>query len=189
MKIDLIVRGVCCLRPGVAGVSENIRVVSIVGRFLEHSRIYYFRNGGKEEIYVGSADLMRRNLDRRVEVLFPLEDPALKRHVRDDVLEIYLRDTANAHQLLPDGRYVRVPPAPGEEPFDVQDWFLAQHTAGASLGVEKRLLSSAPQPPGRKPGGRRNGHARPPAPGHSPPRRKTHEAGEINVGEMTGRME
>ena len=110
MQIDLIVRGVCCLRPGVVGVSDNIRVVSIVGRFLEHSRIYAFRNNGKEEIYVGSADLMRRNLDRRVEVLFPLEDPALKRHVREDVLEMYLRDTANAHQLLPDGQYVRIPP-------------------------------------------------------------------------------
>ena len=168
VKIDLIVRGVCCLRPGVVGVSDSVRVVSIVGRFLEHSRIYHFRNNGKDEIFIGSADLMRRNLDRRVEVLFPLEDAALKRHVREDVLEMYLRDTANAHQLLPDGRYVRVPPAPGEEPFDVQDWFLTQHTADASLGVEKKLLSSAPQP-GRKPGTRRNGHARPPAPAPSNP--------------------
>ncbi|MBV9848393.1 MAG: polyphosphate kinase 1 [Armatimonadetes bacterium] len=164
VKIDLIVRGVCCLRPGVVGVSENVRVISVVGRFLEHSRVYYFRNGGKEEIYVGSADLMRRNLDRRVEILFPLEDAALKRQMRDDVLEMYLRDTANAHQLLPDGQYVRVTPAPGAEPFDVQDWFLTRHTAGAPPGVGQRLLAPAPNPLGRKPNGRRNGPAQPAPP-------------------------
>ena len=79
-------RGICCLRPGIPGVSENIRVTSIVGRFLEHSRIYYFRNGGEEEIYLGSADLMPRNLNRRVEMLFPLEDKALIQHVKNDLL-------------------------------------------------------------------------------------------------------
>ena len=126
VQIDLIVRGVCCLRPGVPGVSENIRVVSIIGRFLEHSRIYYFHNGGRSEIYLGSADLMRRNLDRRVEILFPLEDPILKRHVRDDILEVYLKDTYNAHALQTDGSYVRVQPAEGEAPFSAQDWLLAQ---------------------------------------------------------------
>ena len=91
VQIDLIVRGVCCLRPGVPGVSENIRVVSVIGRFLEHSRIYYFHNGGRFQIYSGSADLMRRNLDRRVEILFPLEDLALKKQVRDEILEVYLK--------------------------------------------------------------------------------------------------
>ena len=126
VRIDLIVRGVCCLRPGVPGLSENVRVVSVVGRFLEHSRVYYFGNGGRFQIYLGSADLMRRNLDRRVEVLFPLEDPALKKHVRDDILAVYLKDTENAHALQSDGSYVRVRPAEGEAPFSAQRWLLSQ---------------------------------------------------------------
>ena len=126
VQIDLIVRGVCCLRPHVPGISDNVRVVSVVGRFLEHSRILYFGNGGRSQIYLGSADLMRRNLDRRVEVLFPLEDPALKRHVRDDILAAYLKDTENAHALQADGSYVRVLPAEGDAPFCAQRWLLAQ---------------------------------------------------------------
>jgi len=127
VKIDLIVRGVCCIRPGVPGVSENVRAVSIIGRFLEHSRIYYFHNGGEEpEIYSGSADLMRRNLERRVEVLFPIEDPELRRSIREDMLEIYLRDTKKAHELQTDGSYVRIRPKDGEKPFSAQEWFLAQ---------------------------------------------------------------
>ncbi len=109
VKIDLQVRGICCLRPGVAGVSENISVVSIVGRFLEHARVYYFHNGGDEEIYMGSADLMPRNLDHRVEVLFPVEDPRLKRAIRHEILETYLHDDRKARRLLPDGCYQRVP--------------------------------------------------------------------------------
>ena len=132
VRIDLIVRGVCCLRPGVPGVSDNIRVVSVVGRFLEHSRIYYFHNGGRPEIYMGSADLMRRNLDRRVEILFPLENPALKKQVRDDILEIYLRDTKRAHRLLPDGRYERVRPAEGRPAFSAQAYFLQQRAQAAN---------------------------------------------------------
>ncbi|MGO8671447.1 MAG: polyphosphate kinase 1 [Capsulimonadaceae bacterium] len=138
VRIDLIVRGVCCLRPGVVGVSENIRVVSIVGRFLEHSRIYYFENGGDSDIYMGSADLMRRNLDRRVEILFPVEDPELRRRVKEDMLEVYLRDTKDATELLPDGHYVPVLPpldAQGhpEERFSAQEWFLAQSQAVARM--------------------------------------------------------
>ncbi len=125
VKIDLIVRGACCLRPGVPGVSENIRAVSVVGRFLEHSRVYYFHNGGRYQIYCGSADLMRRNLDRRVEVLFPVEDAALKKHLRDDILEPYLRDTVHAHRLQSDGAYVRLRPSDSEPRFSVQDYFLA----------------------------------------------------------------
>src|SRR6266516_2087061 len=104
VDIDLIVRGICCLRPGIAGVSENIRVRSLVGRFLEHSRIFYFGNGGNEEIYLGSADLMQRNLDGRVEALFPIEDPVLRTIILEQLLKRELEDTVNAHELLPVGR-------------------------------------------------------------------------------------
>jgi polyphosphate kinase len=106
VRVDLLVRGICCLRPGVAGVSENIRVTSIVGRFLEHSRIYYFRNGGREEIYLGSADLMGRNLNNRVEVLFPVEHKRLLRRLREEILATYLADNRNARHMLSDGNFV-----------------------------------------------------------------------------------
>jgi polyphosphate kinase len=122
VQIDLIVRGICCLRPGIPEVSENIRVVSLVGRFLEHSRIYYFGADGGDEVWLGSADLMPRNLDHRVEVLFPLEEPAQRRQIAHEVLPAYLRDTANARVLLPDGSYQRKRPAKGEPAFDVQRW-------------------------------------------------------------------
>jgi polyphosphate kinase len=107
VKVQLLVRGSCCLRPGIPGVSDNIEVISIVGRFLEHSRIYYFRNGGQDEIYMGSADLMPRNLNRRVEILFPLKEPELIRRVRDQLLTVYLADTVKARRMLSDGRYTR----------------------------------------------------------------------------------
>jgi polyphosphate kinase len=107
VKVDLLVRGICCLRPGIKGVSENIKVTSIVGRFLEHSRIYYFRNAGHEELYMGSADLMPRNLDRRVEVVFPVGDPKLIRHLHDGVLSTYLADTVKARHMQSNGTYSR----------------------------------------------------------------------------------
>jgi polyphosphate kinase len=107
VKIDIIARGVCCLRPGITGVSENIRVVSIIGRFLEHSRIYYFRNAGDDEVYLGSADLMPRNLYRRVEVIFPVADSRLLNFLRDDVLKTYLADRVKAREMRSDGSYVR----------------------------------------------------------------------------------
>ena len=114
VRIDLIVRGMCCLRPGMPGLSDNIRVISIVGRFLEHSRIYYFHNGGAEQIYLGSADLMPRNLDRRVEVLFPVESAKLIRQLRDQVLAVYLADNVKARQMNADGTYSRLTPESGE---------------------------------------------------------------------------
>ena len=121
VDIDLIVRGICVLRPGLPGVSENIRVRSIVGRFLEHSRIYYFRNAGDPEVLIGSADLMGRNLDRRVEVLTPVLDPTLRARLHDTVLATYLADTVKARRMLSDGRYERIGPGPGEEPLEAQE--------------------------------------------------------------------
>ena len=113
VKIDLLVRGMCSLRPGVPGVSDNIRVTSIVGRFLEHSRIFWFRNGGDEQCYVGSADLMPRNLNRRVEILFPVEDPAIVRRLRDEILAVYMRDNVKARFMQADGSYVHAAPGRG----------------------------------------------------------------------------
>jgi len=125
VKLDLIVRGMCCLRPGLAGVSDNIRVLSIVGRFLEHSRIYYFRNGGANEVYLGSADVRSRNLDRRVEILFPVEDPRLVRHIHEDILQVYLADNVKAREMQADGSYVRLSAAAGQERISAQEWLIA----------------------------------------------------------------
>jgi polyphosphate kinase len=124
VKIDLLVRGICCLRPGIEGISENIRVTSVVGRFLEHPRIYYFANGGQSEIYLGSADLMPRNLDRRVETIFPVEDNLLKARLLDEVLAISMMDNVRTRELQPDGSYKRIQPAEGEASIDSQIWFM-----------------------------------------------------------------
>jgi polyphosphate kinase len=124
IKVDLQVRGICCLRPGVPGVSENITVTSVVGRFLEHPRIYYFRNGGDEEILLGSADLMPRNLNRRVEQLFPVEDPHLRDALRDDILGIHLKDNVQARRLLPDGSYEWVRSQSDEPKLNSQLWMI-----------------------------------------------------------------
>lgn len=126
VKIDLQVRGICCLRPGIPGVSETITVTSIVGRFLEHARIYYFRNGGQDEVLVGSADLMPRNLDRRVEILFPITDPPLRQAIIDCILRVHLRDNVQARRLLPDGSYERLRPASDLDALHSQEWLL-QH--------------------------------------------------------------
>ncbi|MEE8392064.1 MAG: polyphosphate kinase 1 [Anaerolineae bacterium] len=126
VKIDLQVRSICCLRPGIPGVSDNITVTSVVGRFLEHPRIYYFRNGGNknEEILMGSADLMPRNLDRRVEQLFPVEDPNLRDSLFNQILSIHLRDNMQARRLLPDGSYERIHPQEGEPELNSQLWMI-----------------------------------------------------------------
>ncbi len=124
VKIDLICRGICALKPGLPGISETIRVISIVDRFLEHSRIYYFENAGDAQVYIGSADWMDRNLKRRVEVVFPIEDPALKQRVIQEMLPISLGDNVKARLLLPDGSYRRVKPEPGQPPLRSQERFL-----------------------------------------------------------------
>jgi polyphosphate kinase len=124
VRVDLVIRGVCCLRPGIPGVSENIRVISIVGRFLEHTRIYYFGNGGEEEVLLGSADLMPRNLSRRVEILFPVGDAHMRETIIRTILDIHLHDTAQAHMLHADGRYEKIQPEDGDEPLDSQKWMM-----------------------------------------------------------------
>jgi polyphosphate kinase len=125
-KIELIVRGACCLRPGVPGVSENITVRSVVGRFLEHSRVYWFGNGGKPEIFCSSADWMERNLLRRVETCFPIIDPRLAERVYDEELANYLTDNQQAWELREDGSYDHVSPAPDEMPYSAQGALLAK---------------------------------------------------------------
>ena len=127
VEIDLIVRGICALRPGLKGVSENIRVRSLVGRFLEHSRIFYFANGGEEEFYCGSADWMPRNLFERCEVVFPVKDAQLCARLRNEILRAYLADTVKTRLLQGDGRYVRAHEAPHDKSlpaFSAQDFFM-----------------------------------------------------------------
>ncbi|MBS3805281.1 MAG: polyphosphate kinase 1 [Oleiphilaceae bacterium] len=127
VKIQLIIRGICCLRPGIEGLSENIHVRSIIGRFLEHTRVYYFGNNGKREVFGSSADAMVRNLVNRVEVAFPVEDPELANRVRED-LDAYLADNCQSWVLQPDGSYLQNQPAPGDERFASQAVLLARLT-------------------------------------------------------------
>jgi polyphosphate kinase len=145
VQIDLIVRGICGLKPGVRGVSDRIKVRSVVGRFLEHSRIFYFANGGEEEVYLGSADWMPRNLHERVEVLFPIKDPMLRQRIRGEILEAYLADNTQARLLQADGRYVDSGATRGRSPkrrmqFNAQEFLIA-------LSEGKVTLDSIPQVP------------------------------------------
>jgi polyphosphate kinase len=132
VKIDLIVRGVCALRPGVKGLSENIKVRSIVGRFLEHHRIYYFYHGGSEQVYLSSADWMERNLLRRVEVAFPVKDPKLKQRVIHEGLMILLKDNASAWLMKADGSYVKSKPRINQTPIVGQLELLKKFVRGES---------------------------------------------------------
>ena len=122
VEIHLIVRGICCLRTGIPGVSENIHVTSIVGTYLEHARIFYFYNNGAENIYMGSADWMPRNLDRRVEIIFPVEDGVLKSKVKH-ILDVQLADNLKAYEMTDEGNYVKVKPQRGKKPTGAQDTF------------------------------------------------------------------
>jgi polyphosphate kinase len=139
VKIDLIVRGICCLRPGVRGVSENITVRSIVDRFLEHSRVLYFENACQPEVFLGSADWMPRNLLRRIEVVFPIEDGVLRERVKSELLDLALSDNLKARLLQPDGSYVASVPAPGARPFRSQQEYItmAAGERSHSLGPRK----------------------------------------------------
>ena len=147
VKIDLIVRGACMIRPGEPGLSQTIHVRSIVGPFLEHSRIFYFANGGEEEVYIGSADWMARNLDRRVEVVTPVLDQQLKRFLKDTVLAAYLRDNVKARVMNSDGSYEMPPMAPGEEPFNSQSFFEGPNSSppiGSVHQLKRKRLWSKP---------------------------------------------
>ena len=149
VKIELIVRGICCLKAGIPGVSENITVRSIVGNFLEHSRIFYFLNGENEEIYCGSADWMPRNLERRVEILFPVEEPSLKTKL-EDILQAQLRDNVKAHVLQPDGSYAKAGRR-GKERFVSQEYFCrkaqsqAREASAESAGGGRRFVPETHQ--------------------------------------------
>jgi polyphosphate kinase len=138
VKIDLIIRGICCLRPGMPGVSENIRVISVVGRFLEHSRIYYFGNGDKPRVYLGSADWMPRNLFRRVEVVFPVLDATLRNRIIDEILPAYLSDCVKARVLGSDGVYTHAKCATGRKPAQAQLTFRNLARELASRRIEKK---------------------------------------------------
>lgn len=120
VKINLLVRSVCCLKPGIPGISDNIRVISIVGRFLEHHRVYYFRTGNEERYYCASADLMERNLYTRIEIMFPILDEACRRRIKHEVFKNYLRDNTNAWEMQADGSYKRL----GSGTFSAQEKLL-----------------------------------------------------------------
>ncbi|OQX67756.1 MAG: polyphosphate kinase 1 [Sorangiineae bacterium NIC37A_2] len=166
VRIDLLVRGICCLRPGVPGLSENIRVLAQVDRFLEHARIFYFENGGSPEVYLGSSDWMPRNFRRRVETVFPILDPKLQHRVRHEILELMLTDNQKTWQLEPDGSYRRVPVEEGEPPRRSQSQFIEDARAlsrGSQTTLKTQRLRPAPRAtsvypmPYRKPGGRDEG--------------------------------
>ena len=127
VRVDLIVRGMCCLRPGIAGVSHNIHVRSIIGRFLEHSRVFYFQNDGDEKLFLSSADWMERNLDRRVETCFPVEGKKLLMRVKKE-LEGFLSDNTQSWILQPDGSYLRNSPTGNQNPRNVQSTLLERLT-------------------------------------------------------------
>jgi polyphosphate kinase len=144
VKIDLICRGICALRPGLPGISENIRVLSIVDRFLEHSRIFYFGNAGDPEVYIGSADWMDRNLSRRVEVVFPIEEPELKRRLIDEILATSLADNVKARQLFADGHWERVPTDPHHRVRSQERFLMLAAEAAARIPPEPGILAPVP---------------------------------------------
>jgi polyphosphate kinase len=141
VKIELVIRGVCCLVPKVPGLSENIRVVSIVGRYLEHSRVLYFYNNGNEEIYLSSADFMQRNLDRRVEIAWPVEDPKIKSEIIKSLLSVSVKDNVKGRELQPDMNYIRCNSADDDKKINSQEW-LMDYAVRSSAGYSKTKPST-----------------------------------------------
>ena len=146
VKTEIICRGICALRPGIPGVSENIAVRSVVDRFLEHSRVYCFENAGQPEVYIGSADWMDRNLSRRVEVVFPIEAQALKQRLIHEILQVSLDDNVKAREMLPDGTYRRLQRGPGQKPLRSQEYFLGLADARIAGGQEAKPVEKQRQP-------------------------------------------
>jgi polyphosphate kinase len=144
VKINLIVRGVCSLRPGIKSVSENISVRSVVGRFLEHTRVFYFSNDGNPELYLSSADLMGRNLDRRVELIFPIEAIYWQEIMKREALDILLRDNVRARALMADGTYVRVQPTDDEQLLEAQSYTIESR-------LQQQNKSASRDNPGKTP--------------------------------------
>jgi len=147
VKIDLIARGICCLRPGVPGVSDNIRVTSILDRFLEHSRLYYFNNGGEPEIYSGSSDFMERNFIKRSEIIYPIESSKLKERIVNEILATYLNDNVKARVMQPDGSYVHRQPQEGEELVRSQSALIA---IARAVGIKAPPYEELVKKAGRK---------------------------------------
>jgi polyphosphate kinase len=156
VQVDLLVRGICCLRPGVRGLSESIRVTSVVDRFLEHSRVWFFQARGEKKLYLASGDWMQRNFVRRVDVAFPIDAPELKERILSEILATMLADTARSRALRPDGTYARIEPAPGSAPLRSQEQFMALARRAAfadasrSPAVEPLLAGSAKSEPRRR---------------------------------------
>jgi polyphosphate kinase len=170
VKIELLVRGICCLRPGIPGTSENIQVLSVVDRYLEHARIFYFQAGGKKEVYLGSADWMPRNFIRRVEVMFPVEDPGLRDRVLDEILTVALADNVKARRLLSDGSYERLRPPNGkgaEEAVRSQQRFVELTRARSAGLAVTPAVTAGPLGPSRATGGD-SGLSRNPPAAHAP---------------------
>jgi polyphosphate kinase len=161
VEVDLIIRGLCILRPGVRGFSSRVRVRSIVGRFLEHSRIFHFANGGEDELYLGSADWMPRNLFERCEVVFPVKDPVIKARIHDEILPAYLADTIKARLQQPDGTYRRASAPDDGVPFSAQDFLMKLAEGKADISAIPKVKSLAP--PARRARSRKHD----PAPAHA----------------------
>jgi len=151
VTIDLAVRGICCLKPGVPGLSETVRVRSIVGRFLEHSRVFVFENGGERQVWLSSADWMPRNFFQRVEIAFPVEDPELAGRAAQ-AIDLTLSDNVRARDLKPDGTYLRLSPAPGEAAVDTQAALLDDARARMQRAVERVARGGADGPDGAETG-------------------------------------